>query len=78
MNSTQIEFKKKQKTSFCKNLFFYYYCRIITEVSMRHEDKTKIKKLSKNKISRDILSFLLALCCGLIYCFFNVFYDNKS
>jgi hypothetical protein len=49
MNSTQIEFKKKQKTSFCKNLFFYYYCRIITEVSMRYEDKTKIKKLSKNK-----------------------------
>jgi len=49
MNSTQIEFKKKQKTSFCKNLFFYYYCRIITEVSKRYEDKTKIKKLSKNK-----------------------------
>jgi hypothetical protein len=36
---------------------------------MRHEDKTKIKKLSKNKISRDILPFLLALCCGLIYFF---------
>lgn len=46
MTSTQIEFIKKQKTSFCKNLFFfYYYCRIITEVSMRHEDKTKIKKI---------------------------------